>query len=403
MRRSLRRATFWLLWLVVFTLPWQGTVALPAIGTASRLLGLAAALVGLLTLWLHGRTRRLLDVHVTFALLVGWAVVSLGWTADATRTVAYVETAVQLLVLFVLLWEFADEEDDAARLFGAWVLGCLVGAAGIVGTLGAASAEVRHSAFGFDENDLGSMLALGVPTALYLAGQARRRWRRVALLAAAPVCALGVLLTASRGAMLVLLVGLTFVPLSVWDWSPRRRAAGLAALVLVGALVVTVVPPATQARLQSVESEVRSGDLNTRLPVWDAAMDAIDDRPLVGRGAGTSDLEIGHRSGLGLGAHNTYLSVATDLGLVGLALFVLLLLATALHTTGLPRRERTFARVLLATLAVAMVPLHWELQKTVYVVLALVLGLCARHAVPRPASPRTGRQLVLAGPDQEQP
>jgi O-antigen ligase len=402
MRRWLRRTTFWSLWVMVFTLPWQGSVALPGLGTASRLIGVFAALVALLTLGLHGRTRRLLDVHLTMVLLVAWAVGSLLWTADATRTVGYVETAVQLLVLFVLLWEFADEVDDSTRLLGAWVLGCVVGALGVVAALGAASSEVRHGAFGFDENDLGSMLALGVPTALYLAGQVRRSWRRVALLGAAPLCALGVLLTASRGAMLVLLVGLTFVPLSARDWSPRRRAAALGAMLVVGSLVVTVVPPATQDRLQSVESEVRSGDLNARLPVWDAAMQAIDDQPLIGTGAGTSDLEIGRRSGYGLGAHNTYLSVATDLGLVGLSLFALLLLATALHTTGLPRRDRTFTRVLLATLAVAMVPLHWELQKTVYVVLALVLGICAQHTVSRPAPPGSERRPVLTGLEQEQ-
>lgn len=403
MYRSLRRTTFWLLWVVVFTVPWQGTVALPVLGTASRVVGALALLTGSLSLWLHGRSHRLLDAHLLLVLFVAWAVGSLAWTADATRTIDYVETAAQLLVLFVLLWEFADDTDDATRLLGAWILGCLIGALGVVAALGDASTEVRLSAFGSDENDLGSMLALGVPIALYLAGRTRLRWGRVMLLGTAPLCALGVLLTASRGAMLVLLVGLTFVPLSARHWSPRRRAAGLVALVLVGSLVVTVVPPATQERLQSVDDEVRSGDLNTRLPVWNAAMRAIDDRPLMGTGAGTSELEIGRRGGLGLGAHNTYLSVATDLGLVGLALFALVLLTTVLRTARLPRRDRTFARVLLATLAVAMVPLHWELQKTVYIVLALVLGLCSQHAAPRPALPGTGRRPVLAGVDQEQP
>ena len=399
MHRSLRRTTFWLLVATVFTLPWQGSILLPAIGTAPRLLGLLAGATAAATLALHGWNRRLLDVHVLAVALAAWVVLSLLWTLDADRTRTYLVTFVQLVLLLVLIWEFADEPGDAVRLLRAWVLGAAVGAAGVLLTLGEAASE-RHSAFGFNENDLGSLLALGVPVAWYLSRRARTTWERWAWAAYLPVGAVGALLTGSRGALVVLLVGLAVVPLTVRRRTATQLGIAVAGLVAVGIAVAAVVPAETEARLLTVGEEVREGDLSTRLPLWQAAAGTIGTHPVGGIGAGAGDLEIANRTGIPQRAHNTFLSVGMELGVVGLALFGLMIVVTVLRTTGMPPLERAVSRVLVAALLVAMVPLHWELQKAVYALLAIVLCLAAevRGGPPLPVPSTRRTPLVLERP-----
>ncbi|MFA9430133.1 O-antigen ligase family protein [Egicoccus sp. AB-alg2] len=397
MHRSLRRTTFWLLVATVFTLPWQGSILLPAIGTAPRLLGLLAGATAAVTLFLHGWHRRILDVHVLAGALAGWAILSLLWTLDAERTRTYVVTFVQLVLLLLLVWEFADIPGDTVRLLRAWVLGCAVGAVGVLLTLGETATD-RHSAFGFNENDLGSLLALGVPVAWYLArraGPGRERWLSAAYL---PLGALGALLTGSRGALVVLAVGLAIVPLTVQRRTAAHLLVAIAGLLAAGAVVIAAVPPETEARLFTVADELREGDLSHRLPLWQAAVGSIGTHPVGGIGAGTGDLEIANRTGIPQRAHNTFLSVGMELGVVGLALLLLVIVVTVLRTTSMPRLDRVFARVLIAALLVAMVPLHWELQKAVYALLAIVLCLAAEN---RPVSPDPSARrspLVLEGP-----
>ena len=73
-------------------------------------------------------------------------------------------------------------------------------------------------------------------------------------------------------------------------------------------------------------------------------------------------------------AHNSYLSVLVEEGIVGLMLYLSMMLSVFFAVFSLPRLERRFALVLFATLAVAMLPLSWEDQKPVWIVLAVLVG-----------------------------
>ena len=106
-------------------------------------------------------------------------------------------------------------------------------------------------------------------------------------------------------------------------------------------------------------------------------------------------------------AHNSYISVLIEQGLVGLILFLTLLGAVFRSTLKLPRLERRFALVLLATLATAMLPLTWEDRRAVWVILAVLLGFSQTYravgrgaaASPEPtmARPREARAVRPAG------
>lgn len=369
-----RRTAFWALWVAVFALPWQGTMLLPGIGTVSRSAGLVAAGAGIAAWTLGGRRAPLADGLVPLVLLAGWSVVSIAWTSDVDGTIDYVTTVAQLALLAVLLWDLTDSDVDVRRLMWAWVLGSYVGAVGVVSAVATISAE-RATAFGFNENDLGSILALAVPIAWYLGVRARRPLSRLVAWGYLLVGTVAVLSTASRGASLVLVAGAAVLPLAARTAPLRRRIAIGTALVVIGGLMLTVVPDAAQDRLGSVAAEVRGGDLNDRTPLWSTAVDILSERPLLGTAAGAADVDVADRVGYASGVHNTYLSVAMQLGVVGLGLFLLALLVAALRLRPLVGPERVIGQVLLGALVIAMVPLHWELQKVVWVALALLAAL----------------------------
>lgn len=391
MRTFLRSGAGWLVWAVVFTLPWQGSVLVPGMGTVTRGVGLLAAAAGGVVWVAHGRARRLLDVHLLLLALVGWAMLSLLWSADASRTLGAVVTYLQLGVLLVLLWDHTVTLVAVRRLLWAWVVGGYLGAIGVL-TAAGVSVE-RSTAFGFDENDLGSILALGVPMAWYLAGRGGRPWTRVLAAGYVLVGSLAVLLTGSRGALLVLLAAVLLTAALASTRSLPVRAGVLAGLLVVGVALLMLVPPQTQARLATLPDEVRAGDLNDRTPLWAAAVEIIADHPVLGTGAGTSDVGIAARRSVEMGVHDTYLAIGAELGLVGLALFALALLAAWRRTRAAPPRVRGVASALLLTLLLAMTPLHWQQQKAVWVLVGLVVAWS--DAAVREGAPRHRRSSAV--------
>jgi O-antigen ligase len=183
-------------------------------------------------------------------------------------------------------------------------------------------------------------------------------------------------LTGSRGGMLATIVALMIVPLTMTKLTPGRMAAAIGMLMLSGALAVAYVPEKVVERLATTGTEVEELSLGGRFTLWRAGVKAFAQRPITGYGVGNWR----HAVSPWLGptpqvAHNSYLSVLVELGLVGLLLYLSMFVAVFLATRSLPSLERRFALVLLGTLCVAMLPLSWEEQKSVWFILAALLGL----------------------------
>ena len=105
------------------------------------------------------------------------------------------------------------------------------------------------------------------------------------------------------------------------------------------------------------ESSAQLATLNSRTSLWNLALQAIDQRPLFGYGVGASHVLFLDQTGLG-GAHNAYLNVTVDLGVVGLLVWCAILLSTgtavarSVLTTADFRVERALMLALLACLLV---------------------------------------------------
>lgn len=130
---------------------------------------------------------------------------------------------------------------------------------------------------------------------------------------------------------------------------------------------------------------------NGRIPQWRVAIDAFDEEPLRGKGAGTYAVQWLQHRPYGftvLNAHSLYAEVMGELGIVGLLLVVALLLALLLGAARRMRgRDRQVYGVFLAMAAVWIVRagVDWDWQMPAITIWLFALG---GIAVSRPLAAR---------------
>jgi O-antigen ligase len=180
-------------------------------------------------------------------------------------------------------------------------------------------------------NDLGAFLALFAVPAFAGVFGVRNWFGRTVLLAIFVAACVGVMMSLSRGSMVSLLVGVMLVA-----WMSSRTAF----LLLVFGMLLSPLwaPDYVKERVMSSSHEVEGSDevavdmaAEARLQTWRSILQVVQEHPI--EGVGFTGLvyvlpEVGE--GLGLedvrdSAHNTWLRVLAETGLIGIAVFVLIM------------------------------------------------------------------------------
>ena len=172
--------------------------------------------------------------------------------------------------------------------------------------------------------------------------------------------------------------------------SPGRLMAGILMLCLAGGLAVAYVPQKIVTRLATTSTEVEGLTFGGRFKLWKAGLNAFSQKPISGYGTAGFKLAITPQLGsLAQVAHNSYISVLVEEGLVGFMLYWLMFLIVFRAVLRLPKVERRFGMILMATLCLAMFPLTWEDRKPVWFILGVLLGLSQAYVL-------NGRQAGMA-------
>jgi O-antigen ligase len=389
-------------WIFVFVLPWERIVASEGVSLLSRVTGVLAFGAALLAVVISGRVRRWNLFHVAALLFVIWAGCALLFFPTRLTIPDRYWTFVQLLLMVWMIWELAPTRRRMVGLLLAYVLGAYIAALGTLMLYQREAGALRRFSVAGDPNDLAMTLALALPMAWYLGMTYRQPLLRWVCRAYLPFGLLAVALTASRGGMVVAVLALAIVPLTMTRLSPGRLAAAIGILALSGALAVTYVPDKIVQRLATTGSEVEEGRMGGRLKLWRAGLKAFTRRPVVGYGTTgfrrAIDPWLMQRSQV---AHNSYLSVLVEQGMVGFVFFATMLVAVFLAVLRLPTMERRFALVLFAALGTALLPLTWEDRKVAWFILAALVGFANAppewHAAGE-RQPFAGRAVPSARP-----
>ena len=381
------RVAYAFLWLFVFTLPWERFLVLPGVAIISRVTGGLAVGLALLALVVSGRFRRWHRFHIYALLFWLWAGACFLLYHSGDRLPAKYWTYGQLLLVLWMVWELALTEVRLRGLLVAYVLGGYVAA---LDTLliyrRQAGAMRRFAAGGADPNDMAMVLALALPMAWYLGLTARNtivRWIGRGFL---PLGVLAIGLTGSRGGMIAASVALLIVPLSMTKLTPGRMISAMVMLLAAGMLAVAYVPETTIERLATIGTEVEGGRIGGRGKLWRAGLQAFAEHPIAGFGTGHFKSAITPILGPAAQvAHNSFISVLVEQGIVGFTLYAAMLWAVFRSVLRLPGLERRFGLVLFVTLLITMLPLTWEDRRVVWIVMALLIGLSQARFLSRVA------------------
>ena len=400
------RIAYWALWIFVFTLPWERVFTLPGVNIITRVTGGAAVALALLAVVISGRLRRWQGLHVAAMLFVVTAAVNLLAFHAMQKLPLKLWTFVQLFAVLWIVWELAPSWSRLVGLLTAYVFGAYAAAIGQVLVYRHTVAAITRYTVGGDSNDLAMGLALALPMAWYLGMAHQRFLLRWICRGYLVVGVMGIALTGSRGGMLTAMVALTFVPLGMTRLTPGRLAAALTTLVLAGTLATVYVPERIVERLATTTTEVQDLRVGGRFKLWVAGMKAFSLQPVWGYGtSGFKNAVQPYLGDMTQVAHNSYISVLVEEGLVGFACYMGMLLAVFRALWRLPRLEWRFTLVLFCTLGVAMTPLTWEDSKSAWFVLAVLMGLAkageslwVRAAQATPATITSQRQPSRARP-----
>jgi O-antigen ligase len=388
---QLERLAFLCLAAFVFAVPWEQVIQpfggmLPVRWISLALLGIA-----MLRMLVLRRFRKPASVHYPMVALAAWSAVTALWSANPMGTVVRAATYAQLLVLVWLVWELAPNQRRVSMLLAAYAGGAMVSSLETVRnalsgrTAGDVYGEMygiegswgqRFTAGGFNVNDLGLLLALGIPMTVYLLCRAESRAGRIFYLLQLVSGVTAVALTGSRGSAGALLVALAMVPLSVPFWSRgMRRIAPAAAAAGVLFAIYTVPAPVWQ-RLRGAGAEIEQGTMSHRTTIWAAGMDVFLGQPIEGVGAAAFPERVMSRLAKPSVAHNTFVSVLVELGVIGALILLALLAALFYSAAKMPRLEARLWMVTLAAWCTGVSTGTWEYQKATW----LLFGLAAAHA-----------------------
>jgi O-antigen ligase len=348
------------------------------------------------TVVLSGKVRRPNAVHVCAALFLLWSACTLFWTTSLNATMERTLTYAQVVLLAFLIWQHARTPERQNTLFESYVLGAYVPAIDtirhyIIGTPINASNTTRFSATGFNANEIAIILVLGIPMAWYLALSTKRRAYALINGLYIPVALVAALLTASRGAFVAIPASLLLIPASFPRLSDRAKfgliAIAVASLVALGLMV----PTASWQRVGATAAMISEGDFSDRQLIWRDALDVIRDHPIVGIGAGAFlSQPLGGVAEVREPTHQTFLSVLTGQGFVGLTLFVSMLAVAFSSILRMRGLQRQFWIALGLTLLISLLPRDWDFRKQPWFVLGMLTaqGALVQRAKSRVAAPR---------------
>ena len=266
-------------------------------------------------------------------LFVFWAAFSALWAADSGEAIDAVARYAPNALLFLVVYAAVRTRSQAMWVIGALLTGALIAAFYGVISPSEADAGGRLSGSIGNANEAGAALAVGVALAGGLAVALRGHPAlQLASVVGVPLCMLALFLTVSRGGIVALVAILVA---GVFIAGPRRGTVlAAAALGAVMAVVYFGSFAGEQAREHLLQSDNGTG----RTDIWRVGWRMVEANPVSGVGAGNFQSSSVHyllepgaieRADFIVDepkvAHNTYLGVLAELGVVGLALFLAIL------------------------------------------------------------------------------
>jgi len=402
----MRALAYWLTIAFVFTVPWENAIKLGELGRVSKPIGFAMAVVWAGSVLLRGRLRDPDSFQKTYFLLVLWSGLTFYWSIDAGASTSGFITYTQLLVMTFVIWDLCDSESAIETALQAYVLGAYITSTSIIleflSTPDARFPEhERLTGIGTEVDGIALIVAIAVPAAWYLAAGPthlqRSHGRRMLNFAYVPTGLFAVAVTGTRGATLALVPAAIFILWSLRRATTSQRLAALATLAVAIVVLVVYAPRGPLARIETATTATQLGGegsaLSGRWGIWVASSHAFLERPLTGSGldahraAVSEDLDnVRTFKGIEKEAHNTYISVLVETGIVGFLIFVVMIVTVVKRIRSLTGWRAWYWATQVSVLAIGAMSLSLEESKSIWIFLSLCVATAAVAGSRSPAA-----------------
>jgi O-antigen ligase len=176
----------------------------------------------------------------------------------------------------------------------------------------------------------------------------------------------------------------------------RKKVALLSTLLLLISCVLLFVPRTSWERLSTVPNEFEHGTLTGRTVIWKAGWQIFREHPYLGIGSNAfrpivsrvleEPIRLDDPDSPAPPAHNTFLSVLVEQGVIGFAIFCTMLAVLALSLTSMPPFTQKLWIVVLAVWTVGVSSLTWEMRKPTWFFFGLLIAQCGSLVHKRVAS-----------------
>lgn len=405
------------IYMFAFLMPLEGIIGRVGLGFFGglKILGLLIASSLVLAVLENHRIASLLirnlqtPISVSAFLFTIWNFVSVLWAPNVDWALLKVFTYTGLFVVMQSIGLLKREH--IKRMWEVLLLGAALSVP--LGFILPAPTELiaaseRFTSGGKDPNDYANLIVVTVGVVYYgilvFKSEIGGRMQRFFLLSSIFVATIAIPLSLSRTAIINLLA---MVLASFLMRRPTKAAMKLSMLLGLALVSIVILSPSFTDLFPNFTNRIiqrfsptelslyREGAWAGRIDIWRAALTVFAERPFTGVGAGNfafvspdyshyAALNAATREDGGGGvAHNIFLSVMSETGLVGLILFGTLLISAYTSAWRLVKRGENLGYGLLIGLlayTVAGLTLTWEYVKIPYVLYGSLLALRTENA-----------------------
>lgn len=330
-----------LLCIVTFLVPFEELQSIPEFKSGIFLVSAVALAIALLALMSGFRLRRANLVLVLLTVFVIWSFTSQLWTVDSEATLDRTITYLFLLIFSWMIWAFTDSKRKLMWLLYSYIMGCCVSLgmlfiAFVAGRNPFATSYERYTGGGMNVNELALLLDIGLLIAVYLVFDAPSKWKTI-YWPFIPLAFVGVLLTGSRAGATGLVAA---VVMALAITGSRNWKSIILCLLVIGCaawLAFKIVPTTL---LERVMEGREAYTFEVREEQWLIGLESWYQVPITGVGAGAFISEVVPRGGRELAAHNMYVSILVENGIVGMSLMLVVWALLTRMVLQLPRKER---------------------------------------------------------------
>lgn len=286
-------------------------------------------------LWLivksrEGKFRKLSQVTAAYFTFCAWCIISYLWALDADHVTVLMLGVVPTMMVGYVLWDTLKTEKEVRWAIQALVSGIFAALFVTLATHQTNTGEFsdRASTSLLHPNELSYYVAMTIPFAWGLAITPNHKniLLRLSNWVQPIAVVLIQILTASRGGLVAAIPAFIFM-LLVIKRKPVVAFAAVAVAIIGGLYAVQNLDLSKQVeRLQTTLTSAESTGSGRTL-VWSFAIDSFKKHPILGIGYGNFVVATSHaavpkvyEAETGIVAHNEFLSVLAELGIIGFAI-----------------------------------------------------------------------------------